>query len=256
MQDRIYLLSVAELAEAQADSMLWQQVFSALDENCRRKTASVKTAKKRASSAGTGLLLQWHLQQQAASCGGQKSGICERGKQDGRESRPKAVQGPEIVQELDLHTLLEKLSVPLTYALEYGAYGKPYWKENQGYFNLSHSENYVAAVFSDCEAGIDIQYQKPIDYGRIARRFFSEEEQESLRKETLQGDDILLFYRLWSRKEAYGKCTGRGVASALGKSFCRLDADWLRNMSFVEYDGIEGYVISCCKQRRDSVGVS
>ena len=97
----------------------------------------------------------------------------------------------------------------------YGANGKPLLEEKMTgdtrcHFNLSHSGNYVAAVFAKQEAGIDIEvlrYEKK----RIAERFFSEIEKEFLKDNW----DDSLFTKLWTRKESYIKADGRGMALGL-----------------------------------------
>ena len=92
----------------------------------------------------------------------------------------------------------------------YGAHGRPY-VQNKPYihFNLSHSGDYVLAVFASVEIGCDIQkIGEAYRNDRIAARFFTEAEQKALAR----GMD---FYRIWARKESYIKCTGAGMACDL-----------------------------------------
>lgn len=76
--------------------------------------------------------------------------------------------------------------------------------------SISHAGSLVAvALACDSAIGVDIEEtsdRRPVDVHRIARRFFSAEEQE------LVASDPAAFSRLWSRKEAVGKATGAGVA--------------------------------------------
>ena len=94
--------------------------------------------------------------------------------------------------------------------IAYGAHGKPYVKDRpEIHFNLSHSGDYVLAVFGSVELGCDIQMIGEAHRNdRIAARFFTEAEQKAL----AEGID---FYRIWARKESYIKCTGNGMACDL-----------------------------------------
>lgn len=83
--------------------------------------------------------------------------------------------------------------------------GKPYFSpdtvpSSQQYFNLSHSEGFVAVVFHHAPVGIDIQVPRKIS-PRLIERVCSPEEQAWL---TAQG--INRFPALWAMKEAYIKC--------------------------------------------------
>ena len=97
-------------------------------------------------------------------------------------------------------------------------YGKPYL---QGYpdfnFNISHSEDFVVCAVDSKPVGIDIEAVKRIEYKDIAKNFFTEREFNYIVK---QKSDIQLnkFYEIWTLKESYMKCTGKGF-SILLKSF-------------------------------------
>ena len=88
--------------------------------------------------------------------------------------------------------------------------GKP---ESKIHFNLSHSGGYIAAVVADCPVGIDVETKSDPD-GRVAKRFFSGEEQQAI---LAAEDPQLAFRRIWTRKEAYVKCTGTGIEGAIDR---------------------------------------
>ena len=92
-------------------------------------------------------------------------------------------------------------------------HGKPELAEGQIHFNLSHSDGYIAAAVADCPVGIDVETNVDQD-GKIAKRFFSEEEQQEIRDAE---DPQLAFRRIWTRKEAYVKCTGTGIEGAIDR---------------------------------------
>ena len=104
--------------------------------------------------------------------------------------------------------------LPLAY--KYGENGKPYFTDLPFYFNLSHSGDYVLCVLSTEEIGADIQRQEGKNVKKLAGRFYSPDEAAAIeRAGEAGGEGEKLFYRLWARKEACGKLTGRGVAAVL-----------------------------------------
>ena len=96
--------------------------------------------------------------------------------------------------------------------------GKPYLKNAECHFSISHSEKMVAvAVNIACPVGIDIEKIRPVS-ARIAKRVFS----SSDIRYVFQGDDVPdgeitdadmqeRFFRVWTYKEAYVKMTGQGI---------------------------------------------
>ena len=100
-----------------------------------------------------------------------------------------------------------------------GEYGKPFAKNLNVEFSVSHSDNLVVCAVSDCPIGIDVEKIRPIDLN-IAEEFCSEGELEYIfggdRKEVgylACGEDEALtrFFEIWTAKEAYSKFTGRGL---------------------------------------------
>ena len=88
--------------------------------------------------------------------------------------------------------------------------GKPRFAEGGEGFSVSHSENYFAMAFCDGQIGVDLEItvKESTRIEAIARRFFSEKEQEQIRQ---AADPRRAFTRLWTQKEALGKRTGEGV---------------------------------------------
>jgi len=95
--------------------------------------------------------------------------------------------------------------------------GKPFIAHSQNpqniQFNLSHSGNLaILAVCRQHAVGIDIEYEeRNSDWAAIARRFFTEAEKQAffaLAEDTQKQ----AFYKMWTRKEAHMKVTGRGLS--------------------------------------------
>lgn len=102
---------------------------------------------------------------------------------------------------------------PHALAIDYGAHGKPRLPDRPGlHFNLSHSgELAVIATTSIGEVGIDLEALRPrSDLLPVARRFFAAHEADAV--EACDGEArSRAFLRLWTRKEAVLKATGRGI---------------------------------------------
>lgn len=117
---------------------------------------------------------------------------------------------------LSVQDLLEGISQRRDFQFHYGRWGKPYLTGGP-FFSLSHSGEYAACAISEEEVGLDVQRMRKIPYDRLAQRFFPEREWKALLACEEAGRDEL-FYRLWTRKEAYGKFTGEGLKGSLGRS--------------------------------------
>lgn len=85
--------------------------------------------------------------------------------------------------------------------------GKPYicGAGTDVYCNVSHSGNMWICIVGEAECGIDLQQLTDCKYEQIGRRYFSKAEQSYISRHGLTG-----FFRLWVRREAYGKYTGEG----------------------------------------------
>lgn len=96
--------------------------------------------------------------------------------------------------------------------------GKPSLPGAGLHFNLAHSGGLaVLAVTRAGEVGVDVERIRPMpDALDLAARFFSPRELAALRAVPPAGRDAA-FFRLWTRKEAWLKATGDGIAESLAK---------------------------------------
>ncbi len=100
---------------------------------------------------------------------------------------------------------------------EYGLRGKPALPSGHGlHFNTSHSGGLALFAFTlGCELGIDVEWIRPLDdLQNLARRFFCAEETADLLALPAE-HQVQAFFRCWTRKEAYVKATGDGLAVPL-----------------------------------------
>lgn len=100
----------------------------------------------------------------------------------------------------------------------YGEHDKPFIKNTYKNieFNLSHSDQcIVIAITLENKVGVDVEkINTEIDHDSLSKRFFSKEEYSYLIK--LNNNNKLdAFYRIWTRKEAFIKATGEGIAFGL-----------------------------------------
>lgn len=144
---------------------------------------------------------------------------------------------------------------PLPLQVAYAPGGKPFIRQVPWHYNLSHSGDYVALAVSDVPVGIDIQQMLPYKES-LVKRFFAQEEAavfesgvsvNNLERELTEGSSpgTALFYRLWCRKEAYGKLKGTGLTEDVLKRNMLKDT----GMRLYEYGEIPGYYVCvCCEE--------
>lgn len=102
----------------------------------------------------------------------------------------------------------------------YGHRGKPALTQTFGgdtlHFNMSHShELALYAITRDREIGVDVERIRPIpDIEQIAERFFSAKE-NAVFCALPPSQKLEAFFNCWTRKEAYLKATGDGLARPL-----------------------------------------
>jgi 4'-phosphopantetheinyl transferase len=152
-------------------------------------------------------------------------------------------------------------SAPRDLRFHHGQFGKPALAPSGSSlpldFSLAHSgELALLAVARDRAVGIDVSGVDPAaDIAGVAERFFSPVERQTLR--SLRGSPertVDAFYAAWTRKEAYVKATGHGLARGLDHfdvSFApgeaprlladRLDADAPSRWTIFAVDAGAGY---------------
>ena len=107
-------------------------------------------------------------------------------------------------------------------AFRTGRYGKPELvgapSATPVEFNLSHSGDLaLVAVARDAPVGIDVErWDDRVEHIDLATRFFSPVERDALQRLAPSHADVQEgFFSAWSRKEAYLKASGHGIARGL-----------------------------------------
>ena len=125
--------------------------------------------------------------------------------------------------------------------------GKPYCLNAGCEFSVSHTKGMIVCAVSPVPVGADAELIKPPPE-KVAK-YFTEREREYIFS---GGMTAGRFFRVWTRKEAYGKMTGEGIAGGalsadtLSGEFCRTAH------SFV----FGGHMISVCSEDMSSLCVT
>lgn len=95
-------------------------------------------------------------------------------------------------------------------------FGKPYLKNLNLHFSISHSNAYVVCAVSTDLVGVDIE-KYGVNHNNLWKYFHPYEQLDQ--KKDLSTNKINYFYDLWSMKESYTKYLGLGLLIPLN-SFC------------------------------------
>lgn len=245
MSLRVYLLSIKEFLDEEDGGGLLGKAFSMVDAQRVRKAQAMKHLSSKAASLGAGLLLQLAVREALEGAAVEEAG-CDS------LSGCRTIWDPYCVT-----SLLQRMkgSAPLPLAYGYGERGKPYFKDLPFCFSLSHSGEYVLCALSREEVGADVQQHRGTFSRQVAARFFTAQELAAL--ENGGEDEGKIFFRLWARKEAFGKLTGGGIMDGLGVNLLPGTRQILpegEELCWEEYEKIAGYSIAvCCRERKQPV---
>lgn len=182
---------------------LYDEKLNMLHKSRADKLASYKMAEDKVRGLGAGLLL-------------------ERGLEDYLETAHAEILSKDDsgqLQSVTPITLPKDNEGRFIIEYDYGPQGKPYLKEYPDvYFSLSHSGKLAVLAVSDSEVGIDVQEHRGYNE-KISKRFFHEEEKKILEAVSDPVEKEILFYKIWTCKEAYIKYTGKGMRQDL-RNFC------------------------------------
>ncbi len=132
----------------------------------------------------------------------------------------KSVSVNEDVNSKKRETLLGRVLLGYILKLHYGLdcyelffnkNGKPYLKNGDLYFNISHSGNFVVCSLDSNEIGCDVQTVTAYN-PRVASRFFCKTESDYINQSQNKEE---AFFRLWTLKESILKAKGESIADGL-----------------------------------------
>ena len=131
------------------------------------------------------------------------------------------------------------------YNITRNAYGKPYYPQHllekkPAYFNLSHAGDLVVLAKAEYDLGVDTEKIRPLDFTRFRTAFSEEELCEIQRADEPQE----AFFALWTKKEAFVKCIGKGI-SALNEFDEKAAAYTYLTRRY------EGHIITVCTEKNE-----
>lgn len=88
--------------------------------------------------------------------------------------------------------------------LDKGTFGKPFLRDSDLQFNISHSGNTTVCGFAKIDIGIDIECITKINISHY-RDIFTETEIDDIRM-----GNFIKFYEYWTKKESISKALGQG----------------------------------------------
>ena len=119
--------------------------------------------------------------------------------------------------------------------VQLGAHGKPYFPALPWvHFNLSHSGDYSLCALSSAPVGVDIECVRP-RRETLPRYALTEKEYA---RYCAEGGDWPAFFAQWTRREAWCKYTGRGLAVSRGQ-------DAPEGLRFASYGGKDWRAAVC-----------
>ena len=175
-----------------------------------------------------------------------------------REDKLRGIYGELLIRKI----IIDKLKINnKDIKFQMNKYGKLYLKDIENlYFNISHSEEYVVCCLDNKPVGIDIEMIKPFEIKVIVENFFTISDQNYiLGKNTLTTSKEITnkFYEIWTLKESFIKCVGKGLYSPLNefniyfdkKGEINIDTKKTENKYFFKQITIDkAYKTSICSQ--------
>lgn len=122
------------------------------------------------------------------------------------------------------------------YELTFNKYNKPYLKNRNIYFNISHDKNTTVLVTSDKEIGVDIEYYTYKE--SVMKKYYNEFEQQEIINSNNKKYE---FTRIWVMKEAFVKMKGQGISYGLQ------NVDTTRLKKQIKLISNEKYIIAICQ---------
>lgn len=134
-------------------------------------------------------------------------------------------------------------------------HGKPSLEEYPEIkYNLSHANGIAVCLVSDTECGIDCEGVRPYR-PNVVKRAFSENE-KMLIENASENERDLLFFRLWTLKEAYVKAIGIGISYPMNTVEFSFDGNKIissvKDHTFKQYILKDGkFIVAICRKNKE-----
>ncbi|MDY4790183.1 MAG: 4'-phosphopantetheinyl transferase superfamily protein [Bacteroidales bacterium] len=112
-----------------------------------------------------------------------------------------------------LINIIKEKGLNFNTAIECTIEGKPFFSFNPNFhFSISHTKEFITIAISDKEIGIDIEQERKYKK-ELVERFFHPKEAEYLNSLSNPKEQNQAFTKIWTLKESYVKCTGKGISN-------------------------------------------
>lgn len=135
-----------------------------------------------------------------------------------------------------LSTILKEEYNLTNYEIYFNEYNKPYLKDINIYFNISHDKDKTVLVISDKEIGVDIEYYTY--KSSVVNKYFNEKEQKIVNEAS---NKELEFTKIWVMKESFVKMKGIGLSFGLKN----VDTTLLKDQIDIKQE--KEYIIAICR---------
>lgn len=229
---RIYICSIEELTDAAS----YDAASLKIEPNRKEKLTHIKNEADKRRCVGAGLLLNYALYQfRTFNAAGRSNRIADACKE--KES----VEA--VLQEVSIKELLE--APTQEYRCQEKENGKPFLAEEENFFfSLSHSGDYVLCAEAPFEIGADLQLcEKEVKPG-MAQKLLTEREYEAYTA-LPESEQKKAFYFAWTIKESGCKLTGKGLAQV----FDHMEILWgEKKLLFSEENSSAVFFAGCWKE--------
>lgn len=155
-----------------------------------------------------------------------------------------------LVAEILLNNLLASQNISYQNIKYFNnKYGKPYLKNSELFFNISHSFDYVITTISNKEIGIDIEKVRKTSL-KVINLFATSKE----KKYILSSDENIeeRIFKIYTLKEAYFKMLGTNLNHILEIEFIiKNDKVYCsdKNVKVGFINDVKGYIIAYCEKK-------
>lgn len=155
-----------------------------------------------------------------------------------------------LVAEILLNNLLASQNISYQNTKYFNnKYGKPYLKNSELFFNVSHSFDYVITTISNKEIGIDIEKVRKTSL-KVINQFATSKE----KKYILSSDENIeeRIFKIYTLKEAYFKMLGTNLNHILEIEFIiKNDKVYCsdKNVKVGFINDVKGYIIAYCEKK-------
>ena len=140
------------------------------------------------------------------------------------EDRARYVLGRALVRKCLGHYLAQ---TPETIELAYTGRGRPYFPLDETLqFSITHARDWVAiALTANARVGIDLEFmERKLNLAELAERILSADDFRAFQA-LPEPEKEPVFFRVWTRKEAYLKARGEGISEGLQQISVSFAAD-------------------------------